>query len=84
MTHPLFILRIAIWHAVYFCVNFSYGLWFMFRHPISFAKFAKEYRRFEIKIDAEDQIVDSGFYNLSRRDRRAMKKRVKKFMEIRP
>jgi len=62
-------------------VNLLFGIWFLICHPITFIKFSNEYRKFAAKIDDNDQVAQSGFYNMPRRDRRAMTKRARKIAE---
>jgi hypothetical protein len=60
-------------------VPFAYlqGLWFLFAHPHTFLKFTREYKRFQYRIEQNDEIEASGFYHLNRKQRRMLERGVK-------
>lgn len=64
-------------------LNLGLGLWFLFRHPITFIKFVDHYKRFASKIDEREEInqaiVESG---LNRSERRAFERNARKARKV--
>lgn len=71
-------LKIFVGTTVTHISNLIVGLWFLIRHPITFNKFIAEYRKFEDRIDENDLVAQSGFYDMPRRMRRALGRNIKK------
>lgn len=75
--------RILIWCKILFItfvegtINLVYGLVFLVRHPITFNKFVGEYRGWKQKIDDNDEAITAGYYELTREQRRRLKRRIK-------
>lgn len=71
-------IKIIVGTTINYISNLVYGLCFLVRHPITFNKFVREYRQFEDRIDENDLVAQSGFYDMPRRMRRALGRNIKK------
>ena len=61
--------------------NFLLGLWFLIRHPNKFVMFVDEWRKFADRIQEQDEIDSSGYYQLPRNVRRSRVRKVRKQMD---
>jgi len=69
--------RTIIGAIIWTVVSLFRGLWLLFTRPITFMKFADEYLAFEKQIDDMDQVRASGYFDLTRAQRRALRKGAK-------
>lgn len=59
-------------------VAYAQGLWFLLIHPIQFVKFMGLYNKHKQGIDNQSKIAETGYYDMSRADRRAVLRKAQK------
>lgn len=73
----MILLRTFIGETVWAAANLFRGLWLLVKNPTRFIKFSEEYSRFEKQIDEMDSVRASGYFDMSREQRRAAKKKFR-------
>jgi hypothetical protein len=56
---------------------YTFGVWFMLRHPLQFMSFVAEWRKFQTAIAHNDDAASAGYYDLNRAQRRRLQRGIK-------
>lgn len=65
-------------HITFTITAYCEGIWFLIAHPLRFVQFVKVYKGFQKDLDDTQQVAESGYYHLSRAERRAAARAAKK------
>ncbi len=58
---------------------YTFGIWFVIFHPRQFVEFVAEWQRFRSRIADADDLRNSGYHEMNRRQRRSVTLAARKF-----
>lgn len=77
-TQLVFLSKVFLSKILFVPIAYAEGLWFLIAHPTQFVRFIRVYKFHQSSLDEANQLRQSGYLELSRRQRREIDKMAKK------